>query len=463
LRGADVIHPTARPFLAAALAGAWVLVAEAAGTDLAATFARRFLAAEHEANLSGMTPEMQAASGPEASERLRSELLARNGSVTRIGEAWLEDTVHGYRRYRVGVEFEKAALDFRVVLDAEDRIAGFFIVPHAEAPSARPAVEAPGPQIEVRIGAGDRALPGTLSLPRGAGPFAAVVLVHGSGPQDRDETIGPNKPLRDLAFGLAERGIAALRYDKRSFARPGDLQQAGSALTVHEEVIEDALAALDVLRGREEIDGKRLFVLGHSLGGSLAPRIAAAEPRPAGTISLAGSTLPLPEKMLEQLRYIAALDGTVTEQEGSQVQEVEAAVKTIRSVLRGERPDPGGTLLGAPIGYFADLEAHDPPAVAAALGLPVLVLQGTHDYQVTIQDFERWQRGLEGKPFACLASYDGLDHLFREGRGQPGPQDYDRAGPVASRVLDDLAGWIKERRCPGRRAAGSDAPSGGSR
>ncbi|HRP07471.1 MAG TPA: hypothetical protein PLL69_03195, partial [Gemmatimonadales bacterium] len=95
-------------------------------------------------------------------------------------------------------------------------------------------------------------LPGVLTLPDGVGPFPAVVIVHGSGPVDRDLTIGPNKPYRDIARGLAERGIAVLRYDKRSRVAPGWF--GGRTFTVRDEVIEDAVAALELLRGRDEVD-----------------------------------------------------------------------------------------------------------------------------------------------------------------------------------------------------------------
>jgi dienelactone hydrolase len=288
--------------------------------------------------------------------------------------------------------------------------------------------------------------PGTLTLPPGEGPFPAAVLVHGSGPNDRDETIGPNKPFRDLAWGLAERGIATLRYDKRSLARPQDLIAVGEDLTVREEVIDDALAGLQLLRNRPEINPGALFVVGHSLGGALAPRIAEFEPRPAGVVVLAGSTLPLPEKMLEQYRYIASLDGVTTHDEQEQIDKVAELVSTVRAGLNGESVS-AGYYLGVPIGYFRNLEAVDAPALLASIGAPALILQGGRDYQVTLDDFQRWRHALKDEPQACLRVFDDLDHLFRAGVGPSGPGDYDTYKPMATEVVECVAGFIRARHC----------------
>ncbi len=420
-------------------------------TARAREFVVRFTGGTHAENVSGMTAEMQAAAGPGPSEQLRSALLAQYGAVREVGEAWLEDRMQGLERFRVPVQFEGQSIDFRVVLDGSGLVAGFFLVAHVERPEESAAP--PFRQIDVGVGEDETALPGTLTLPEGPGPFPAAVLVHGSGPNDRDETIGPNRPFRELAWELAERGVATLRYDKRSYARPADLAAAGDALTVRQEVIDDARLALQALRGRKEIDAARLFVVGHSLGGTLLPRIAEAEPRPAGLIALAGATLPLPEKILSQTRYIVALDGTVTPEEQGHLDRIATEVHTLRAAMNDTAAAPPGPILGLPLGYYRDLEAHDPPADAARLGLPILVLQGKRDYQVTIEDFERWKLALAGKGFACLVAYDDLDHLFRSGSGPSGPSDYERGAPVDPRPIDDIAGWIKARRCPNAPAA----------
>ena len=360
-----------------------------------------------------------------------------------IGDAWHEDVVQGLRRYRVPLVFENGQLDLQVTIDPRGKVAGVFMLPHRDAPA-----EATGRAIEIVVGDEARGLPGVLTLPEGSGPFPGVVLVHGSGPNDRDESTGPNRPFRELATGFGRLGIAVLRYDKRSFAHPSDLEALGAGLTVREEVIDDAVLALRLLRERPEIDRNKVFVLGHSLGGTLAPRIAAAEPRPAGMIVLAGMATPFPEKLREQARYIARAEEEPSDEEAAALERVEADLVALRAMLDGEQPPAALDSLGVSVGYFADLERHDPPAEAVDLGLPILVLQGRRDFQVTMQDFGNWEAALAGKPFACLVVYDELDHLFHRGTGPSRPQDYLRAAPVDARVIADASAWIHRRQCP---------------
>ncbi len=380
-------------------------------------------------------------------EQIRAGLTAQLGGVATLGEPWVEDSGLGYHRLRVPVEFEKDTIDVRVVIDGDMKVAGLFFVPRVERPSGDQP-EAPGEERQVEVGDGDDALPGLLLIPEGDGPFAGVVLVHGSGPHDRDETIGPNKPLRDVAWGLAERGIASLRYDKRSFANPESLAALGDALTVEHEVIRDAREAVRTLAAAAEVEASKIYLLGHSLGGTVVPRIPTTETPVAGMVVLAGMTLPMPEKVIEQTEYIMSLQPK-TPEATLQVESLRQQMNTVRRALDGEIEPPAGYLMGVPIGYYADLEAHPPAQLAAKSGRPVLVLQGERDYQVTLGDFALWQQALAGQSFACLKSYPALDHLFHEGEGPSKPDDYAVKKPVAPEVIADVAAWIREGTCRG--------------
>ena len=141
-------------------------------------------------------------------------------------------------------------------------------------------------------------------MPKGAGPFPAAILVQGSGPQDRDETFGPNAPFRDLAWGLASDGIAVLRYDKRTHAY-GTQMAADPNITVREETTDDAVRAVDLLRSTPLVDPARVFLVGHSLGAYLAPRIAAqAAGRLDGIAMLEAPSTALPQLIVMQEEYL---------------------------------------------------------------------------------------------------------------------------------------------------------------
>lgn len=399
----------------------------ALATDfLAALVAQDFAAA------TAMFDDTMAAALPTATlastwEELRGRVGSFEKEIARRQEA-----TGGYDAVVVTAQFEHSALNIRVVFDAEQRIAGLFFQPVTEAWEQPPyAGEVSSRDVTV----GERDLPGTLTTPVGEGPWPAVVLVHGSGPNDRDETIGPNKPFRDLALGLASRGIAVLTYDKRTFVHGAEM--AGD-LTVAEEVVDDAVAAVALLRADPAVDPQRVFVLGHSLGGMLAPRIADEADGVAGLVLLAGAARPLEELILEQSTYLAERDGTVTAEEEAELAELAAQIEALRAP---GTTSPAGELLGVPASYWLDLQTYDPTGVAARLDLPLLVLQGERDYQVTMTDFALWQDALAGRD-ATLRSFPGLNHLMMPGEGPSGPEEYDVPGHVAPEVIDEIAAFL---------------------
>ncbi|RKY00046.1 hypothetical protein DRP77_12235, partial [Candidatus Poribacteria bacterium] len=262
----------------------------------------------------------------------------------------------GYTCVYLRSRFKKGDLvDIKVVLDEEGKVAGLFFLPASEPGKYTPPDYAdPDLFVEEERSVGQPGRPATLTLPRGEGPFPAVVLVHGSGPHDRDETVGANKPFKDLAWGLATKGIAVLRYEKRTKAYPREMARMAPKLTVEEEVIKDALAAVELLRKEGKIDPKAIFVLGHSLGAMLAPRIAAKGKGIAGIIMLAPNARSLPELMLEQTRYLLSLDGEIDSYEAEKLEELKEMAERIRKLEIKE----GEIVLGASREYWRDLLAY---------------------------------------------------------------------------------------------------------
>lgn len=386
----------------------------------------------------------------DALAKVWGQVIGAVGELKKSGAARPEK-VDGEQLVFVPCEFAKGKFDLRVTFDKEGRITGFNLQPPKSTAISKPPpyVRADAfTEVEVTIGAdSDWPLPGTLSVPKGKGPFAVVVLVHGSGPHDRDETIGPSKPFRDLAQGLASQGVAVLRYVKRTQRHGAKMMEKTPALTVKEEVTDDVTAAVALLRSRKEIDPARVFVLGHSLGGYVAPRIAAADPRLAGIIVMGGNSRPLEDLLEEQYPYLWGLEGKTPDEVKKLLEGLKAKTARVRAKDLPADAPAKDLPLGLPASYWRDLRGYDPAATAAKLKQPVLVLQGGRDYQVTMTDFEGWKKALTAHKDATLKSYPTLHHLFIEGKGKgkATPAEYAVPGHVAKEVVDDVAAWVKKR------------------
>lgn len=342
----------------------------------------------------------------------------------------------------IACHFKELALDARLVFAADGRITGLFFVPAATGEYKAPAYVKLDQfrETEVHVGQPPWQLPGTLTMPHRSGLVPAVVLVHGSGPNDRDESIFAQKPFRDLAWGLATQGIAVLRYEKRT-REYGD-KMTKATITLKEEVLDDALAAAALLRKTPGVDTRRVFVLGHSLGAMMAPRLGTLEPELAGLILLASPTRLLEDVIVEQFTYLYSLGGEPTEKQKADLEKLK------QQVARLKQPDvpkdiPAADLpLGMPLLYWRSLREHHPPAVAPQVKQPMLILQGERDYQVTMEDFAGWQKLFASHQRVTLKCYPKLNHLFVEGEGKSTPAEYRRPGHVAQEVIEDVARWI---------------------
>jgi len=352
----------------------------------------------------------------------------------------------GYDIVYLTCEFEKNTFDIQLTFNDKKEIAGIFFLPAQTSLYEPPSYADPEKftEEEITVGSKDWPLPGTLTLPAGDGPFPVVVLVHGSGPNDRDETIGPNKPFKDLAWGLASRGIAILRYEKRTKEHGLKMVAEKKAITVKEETLDDALASVAILRDIDKIDKNRIFVLGHSLGGMLIPWIGEGDSEIAGFIIMAGAARPLEDLILEQTEYIFSLDGGISETEEKELKKIREGVAKIKDPALS--PDtPGEELpLGVPAAYWLDLRDYKPAEVMKTLPHPALIIQGERDYQVTMEDFGIWKKNLEGRENVEFKSYPDLNHLFIQGEGKSVPEEYMVPGHVAEYVIEDIAGWVEK-------------------
>jgi dienelactone hydrolase len=320
----------------------------------------------------------------------------------------------------------------RFNIDRDGLVAGMFFLP-GEVAWNRPAYSKPDSfrERDVTVGEGQWKLPGTLTVPAGQGPFPAIVLVHGSGPNDRDETVGGTKVFKDLAEGLASRGVVVLRYEKRT--RQYSAAMAGLAsFTVEDEAVEDAVKGAALLRAQPEVNPKRVFVLGHSLGGYLAPRIAEEDGKLAGLVILAGAARPMEDAVVDQAEYLGV--------SADNLKTVKAVAAKIKTLEPGDEDSP--PVMGAPVAYWLDLKGYDPAALAKKLALPMLILQGDRDFQVTMKDFALWKAAVGANKAATMRAYPALNHLFVAGEGKSTEAEYRKPGHVAPEIIDDIAKFV---------------------
>jgi dienelactone hydrolase len=384
--------------------------------------------------------EMAAAVPADKLKAVWESLPAQAGKATGRGDAKPTPGAGG-TLVEIPLQYEKASLLAKIAVGNDGKVIGFRVQPAPAAPAPVAAIPDDATYIEreMLVGDGERALPGTLAMPKGGGPFPAVVLVHGSGAHDRDETIGPNKPFLDIARGLAAQGIAVLRYEKRSKVRPQDFAQG--MFGVDDETTNDAVLAVDALRKTEGIDGARVFVLGHSQGGMMAPRIAAVSGHVAGLVLMAAPARSLLDIVIEQNRRLAVLDdGKTSDAERDAI----AALTDQVRITRDPATDPATkTVLGQPAGYWRSIDAVDPVAEAKSVALPMLVLQGARDIQVVDADWGRWREAYHADPKVAFKLYESLNHLGIAGEGEGNLAEYNTPGQVDAALIADVATWIK--------------------
>jgi dienelactone hydrolase len=212
-------------------------------------------------------------------------------------------------------------------------------------------------------------------------------------------------------------------------------------LTVQEEVVEDAVLAAKLLLERKDVS--KVYVLGHSLGGLCAPRIARAEPRIAGLVIMAGPSRPLEDLVLEQAEYQASLaDEDDAEAAKKLVEGTKAQVALVKSKDLSEKTPASDLPLGIPPSYWLDLRGYEPAQVTKELKKPVLVLQGEADCQVRVADFDGWKKALEGQEGASFKLYPKLNHLFIAVEGKSTGKEYLEGGHVEAAVIEDTARFL---------------------
>jgi len=343
------------------------------------------------------------------------------GGLKQVEQAYGRYQTHGqwaYARhdnfdvYTSVVAFENGKLAFVVTLDDKEQIQGMRLMP-IPAEQAANSIPLPSDAVEIEdtVRTGEEiALPCSIVISGQSARPPMVVFVHGSGPNDRNETIFSNHPFFDLSRLLAKHGISSLRYDKRTFVYPKPIA------TMDEETVLDAFSAIQLAHQYTD----HVFLLGHSLGAMMAPEIASRVEREKldGIIMMAAPARDIMELIQEQLEYLSA--ESTSEQR-----------QTVVEQMQQQSP------------HY--LKTYHQVETASHLELPMLIMQGGRDYQVRMNDFQVWQQKLGSKTNVRFKSYPSLNHLFLTGEGKSTPQEYTIPGNIPTEVVGDIATFILEQ------------------
>ena len=297
-------------------------------------------------------------------------------------------------------------------------------------------------ETEVAISEGDWALSGTLTMPDSATEDAlvpAVVLVHDDGAHDRDETEGDTKLFADIAHSFAEQGIAVLRYDKRSFVYPEQMAALNSP-TVQEDVIRDAILAMQLLRDHKLVDRDRIFLVGHGLGAMLAPRIVSEARRGyCGMILMNGS----PKTLLDVYiaREKAAVAALPADEQAAAMEALSPTIELCGELSEGEPKDAKALELFGRNGYYyyeMDQTKYDAVTMITRRALPTLVISGGEDTLISPEDgYYAYENALLSEVFVSFRLYKGLDHWLMP--------PADGARHLDERAAQTMIDFIKER------------------
>jgi hypothetical protein len=373
-------------------------------------------------------------------------VIAQNGELDKY-EFNCQESKDNFDTYYYTCHFKHQTIDLKLILSREEeKIAGFFFVP---VHSCEEQTQYISPsyfdderfrQKDIKIKSDSILLGATIIHPSKKSD-AICILIHGSGPHDRDETIGINKPFKDLAIGLASEGISSIRYDKRTYTHKDGLEN----ITIEEEVTKDVSSIIKYIQQTNDLKNKSIYLIGHSLGGMLAPKVAIQHPEVKGIVYMAANASSLEDLILKQSKYIFNLDGELSEQEKQQIRLLENQIEFLNDSLTASSVS-SKLPLGLPSSYWLSLKDYQPTIIANQLTIPMFFLQGERDYQVTVEEMNLWKDVLKEHGNVDFKLYKNLDHLFFEGDGKPNPTEYSNQANIPYYLIQDIGKWIKKKK-----------------
>jgi uncharacterized protein len=341
-------------------------------------------------------------------------------------------------------KFEKDSLV--LVLSASGKkIAGIGFTPGATSiPYSKPVYGNgfPYSNLEIEVGFPGLELKGELMWParQETEKLPLVILVHGSGPNDMDQTIGPNKVFLDIALGLCKNRIASMRYNKRSFQHPQSF--AGKAFTLEDEVSADLFRMLDFAYSLPWVDTQAIYVLGHSQGAIMAPSFLMRDKRLAGIIMACGTHLPLSQVVNYQIGYLDTVGGKPGD---PRTRELQGKVDSFRNLTWVQQQNPSLVFMGSPMSWWRDIDTVFDERAFMLPGKRKLVINAAQDYQVPPFTYSELHKKCTNSADCKAVEYPELNHLMMRG-GLRQPAEYSKPGQhVDYQFIQDVSNWILQR------------------
>lgn len=344
------------------------------------------------------------------------------------------------------LKFEKSLLNARIVIDSNYNVAGMFFIPTYERQTNNLISYIDTSRFvenEIEFGNKDFLIKGSLCIPNYIKSLNAVIMLSGSGPNNRDSEIGPNSPFKDIAYGLASKGIITFRFDKRTKIYGKKIFQNNLDLTLNEEYYEDTDYAIEFLQNYCKINKikiKNLIILGHSQGGTVIPYIlnnSKFKEDINASIFMATPARNLEVIVKEQYNYIFTLDNTLDLAEQKQLDNLDIQISNLKNNKEENLP------LGLSKQYFNSLDKNDFNGNLAKSKIPLLIMSCGKDYQVTSVELNIIENILKDNQNVNYKFYDNLNHIFIKVEGVPSPSHYNKVSNVDSQVIEDLVKWIK--------------------
>ncbi len=362
-------------------------------------------------------------------------ILKQEGSPTNVLKAEINQSPIGKSASQT-VEFSKATFDLKTSWNSKNQLSSLFIKPGLTVASDKDLGNST--VIKTTFTSSDNyVIKGEFWMPKGNGSYPLAILVHGSGPNDRYSTLGKNTPFLDIAKQLSAKGIGVFIYDKRTFTY--GLSDLPSCLTPVEETITDAVSALQFAKQQVNIDPSQIFIVGHSLGAMLMPRIASLTPDAKGYAMLSSPYGSLPELMKYQFEFIKKNDPkAIPEMQYNWV------MASINRIIKHEYTDSTNSsiLLGVSPCYWKWLEKYNQVDEAKKIAKPLLLVSALNDYQVPKKEACLWKKKLKRHKNVQFVALKGLTHIYTEGELSKGPKVYDGKKEVSLLLSNTLTNFI---------------------